>query len=824
MPTPFLSSLGALATSPGTSLVVSIGSSTSRDLVLLYTENRGASVGSQPEAPAPPDGFSLLDSVVSSTLFRAVYWAKGGQVGASTTLQIPELSGSGGSWYAYADVIRNVSYRSPGWLDFPGTSGDYARIDRTDLAGLLSGLGFQVRVQFNELDTGSTQWLAGWANGSAGFGINDGNHLIIFVDNAAGNPIGNVESPVEIPGLEVGDVIWLMATVDADIAQCQYWYSFENEEDVSRITWQFLDSPNGSNPSASIGLVDSDTVFIGARDAATSGFDGNIFHFAEFIPFGLRTVDVSFSDDLPVDMTLVGGDVEHVTPSGDDGFGDPIEDFGIGQEGEFLGGFYLPARAAYGPNRIAYNAWVGYAATHSADPVHGPETWTAYSDRAVTTQDLAQKVVTRTILTDLATGDHDASEDGHYTWTYFGLTIKGRSAPILYPASPQPDNVVLGCADSYTVSITDNTYDNPIEQIGWESLSWERVLDDISQAKVVSPDRLGGIDCLADNQLIEPWRYGVLIERNDGEVWKGPIVTVGRRGDAIEIGAADVLARYQKRFVTRIPADFIDTDSAVAFREVIETYAGFTADPWTLEIPDVSVGVTITRHLNPREFKYAWDFLSELLDSSVDAYVMNGRLYMWEPDAGWRYHDVIKRTLPGPYNTNFDFVYGTFTEEAWTTRPNWSIDGAGQSNYNVVPSADSGEFGFRTYELREEVTSQALYGVLDGVDPDPLELPEDSEPADVILALMARAETMNALRAIPPIVMEGGELSQNAPVDVDNLRPGSLWKVDTFDHGYGQLLTVGRLRRVSVSVTKSDRGIEEKVSPTLYPPGWEGEL
>ena len=89
--------------------------------------------------------------------------------------------------------------------------------------------------------------------------------------------------------------------------------------------------------------------------------------------------------------------------------------------------------------------------------------------------------------------------------------------------------------------------------------------------------------------------------------------------------------------------------------------------------------------------------------------------------------------------------------------------------------------------------------------------------------MRSRAQTINALRAIPPIVVEGGVLSENAPIDVDNLRPGSLWKMDVYDAGYGHLLTVGRLRRVNVSVSMSDSGLVEKVSATLYPPGWEGE-
>ena len=78
---------------------------------------------------------------------------------------------------------------------------------------------------------------------------------------------------------------------------------------------------------------------------------------------------------------------------------------------------------------------------------------------------------------------------------------------------------------------------------------------------------------------------------------------------------------------------------------------------------------------------------------------------------------------------------------------------------------------------------------------------------------------MLALRRDAPVIVSGGVLSQNAPVSVGRLFPGSLWTLDLADHGVTQLLSIQRLKRVDVSVNVSDEGLSEEVSPTFMPIG-----
>jgi hypothetical protein len=65
-------------------------------------------------------------------------------------------------------------------------------------------------------------------------------------------------------------------------------------------------------------------------------------------------------------------------------------------------------------------------------------------------------------------------------------------------------------------------------------------------------------------------------------------------------------------------------------------------------------------------------------------------------------------------------------------------------------------------------------------------------------------------------------LAEGAPVDVENLRPGSIWQLNIEDAGFGQLLQLSRLKRVTVNFGKDQEGrVTESVKPTLFPVGFQ---
>lgn len=807
-------------------LDVTLPAHSTRDLLVLHTKGV-AWFGGNAGRPLVPPGWRELDGSHDANGFEQILWRR---VGAGDAVETIRLEGSQGqtgtTWYAHADSFSHADFRDPGWIEPVAGAVSHGLFTRADVTAPTTLYRISARIEVGAL--GVNNWVVGWNTGDMHLGINSSNRLQVRLRNTLGNAIGNAQSSVEIPGLQPGDVVWIRGDIDIATATCTYYYSFADVENWWAVFyhWTQLGTPQvGSNAGTTVRVTNSDSFFVGSRGDGAVSTDVKVYSVTEQVEADI-VIDENFSDDLPAGWSLVNG-ATHRVPTPELGQSSPIEDWRIGGPFSFVFGFVLPARQVFGEDRLTYNVWTGASFTgQQLNPVEGPSPAKDYPDRAASFGNYFVKNVTRTVETTLGGkhGDMPATTSGYYSFGYFGMAIRGVETPDRPPLSPQPPNVRLGCASSYELFITDMSYDRVIDRAGWSRLSWSRVIDDISTASATIPDELGGVLCVARLGGLLPWAYGLRIERNDGLVWRGPIRRVERDGDDLVVSASDVLSRYRKRFATRARQhEHTNEDAGALFKDIFD-HAANEYDAWTPAIPQVTVNVPVTRALRPLEFKYAWDLMSELLESAIDAFVMNGIVYVWEPNAGWRYQAVIKRTLDGPYNVNYDLVYGTFTEDAWARRPDWSIDGDFQGNYVVAPSSDSGEYGFRVARITQVESSQVAFGVLDFVDPNPIELPQDAAPATQNRLLRSRANSIAALRAYAPAVIQGGVLSEHAPIDVDNLIPGSLWKMDIFDAGYGQLTTAARLRRVDVAVRKDAAGIVEEISPTLEPPGWMGEL
>jgi hypothetical protein len=187
-------------------------------------------------------------------------------------------------------------------------------------------------------------------------------------------------------------------------------------------------------------------------------------------------------------------------------------------------------------------------------------------------------------------------------------------------------------------------------------------------------------------------------------------------------------------------------------------------------------------------------------------------------DGGWFVvRDGAKKRLAPTSDPFGRYIYGLFTDEAYTSRPGFTIDGFAQGNNVIIPGADSGEAGFRRLWTASDVT--LLDGVLTYVDVNPLYRPQSDGPIVADGVFQQRADTVLAMRRNAPVIFSGGILSPSAPVTVDTLFPGSLWAIDLAEVGVSQLLDVHRLKRVDVTVSAGSGGIVEQVSPTLIPLG-----
>lgn len=770
-------------------------------------------------APGLPSGYILFEGAFNVGSFQLRAYKR---IIAANEPDFQITVGSSAYWYGQIETYAGLSYRDPGYLDLPGGAGNYVTSARTAIT-IGTTIDLVARVSLDAL--GVEHRIFSWGSNDLGFGINSSNRPYFFVNNTLGNPIGNVAANADIPGLQANQKVWVWAHLEVATGNISYYYSYTDVEWAHSPRYaQFGTTVAGTNGGTTPRVSNSGTIYYGTNPSAGTPAAMNIYSLYEAAP--PNRLNSVFSN--PTTSTMVGTAIQRIPTSGNSS---PIEgfDFYVAPSGSTS--YTAPVTVYGGSNRLVIAKWEGgtdHADAVQVTPALGPATgWEKKSERQTRVVNLSFKEVDYTQLHDTGistiTADILGAAATTYDWWVSMIVLRPAETPALPPVSPQPPRVTLGCADSYSVWFTDDTYETRIDSAKWSNITWERSIDEISSATASFPDDLGGVRCLARLGGLEPWRYGLLIERNDAEVWRGPVTTVRRTATGIDVGANDVFARYQKRLAIRgTLATYTNTDAATLFRDIITTHATSPLDKWSLPVPVVNTGVVLSRQLKPREFKYAWDLLSELLGSSVDAYIMNGRLYVFQPGVGWRYHETIDWTLDGPYNSVFDFVYGTFTEESFQTRPTWTLDGAGQGNAVIVPSPDTGEYGFRTYEEADDPTSQATYGLLDLVDPNPIEIPDDTPPDVIEETLAARAASLLALRSTPPFTIEGGVLSQAAPVSVEHLRPGSIWKLDVFDDGYGQLLTLARLRRVTTTVSRTATGVDEKIAPVLEPVGSAG--
>ena len=113
----------------------------------------------------------------------------------------------------------------------------------------------------------------------------------------------------------------------------------------------------------------------------------------------------------------------------------------------------------------------------------------------------------------------------------------------------------LGCAEKYTATIeymaaTSNPRPRSLlAQIAKPvSVSWERRLDEPSEATVVVPKTSLDPDCCRKLGLLRPWQFEMSVWRDNDLVWQGPVYDVTFSNDGVNIVARDMLQWLEFRW------------------------------------------------------------------------------------------------------------------------------------------------------------------------------------------------------------------------------------------------------------------------------------
>lgn len=303
-------------------------------------------------------------------------------------------------------------------------------------------------------------------------------------------------------------------------------------------------------------------------------------------------------------------------------------------------------------------------------------------------------------------------------------------------------------------------------------VEWDRVLDDISTARIlVQPDG----DCCGQLAQVRAWRHKLVIYRSGRPCWEGPVLTPEWRADGtVEISAADILAWLDRR-VPHQSMQFTGEELATVAQWLIED--GFAPDDPGHQVEVIGP----TRIRGDREYVkdvgQTGDHLRALAETGLDFTAVGSRILLLPEEHCGRVGAL----------TDVDFPDGlVIVEDGLALATRWVVHGA----EGIVGEAG----GFDPY-----------YGLLEKYDEETSILDEGSATLAALSKLRANLPA--------PVFIDSQEttLSPDAAVDVPTLVPG--WCLDVTTTATCRNISQS-LKIIGVKVTEKEDGEQVKVQLT----------
>lgn len=340
-------------------------------------------------------------------------------------------------------------------------------------------------------------------------------------------------------------------------------------------------------------------------------------------------------------------------------------------------------------------------------------------------------------------------------------------------------------------------------------LTWGRKLNGFSEAKLTFALNGQDSECCNCVGTINPWEHELAIYRDGQEVWCGPIVNGGidLEGLTAEYEARDLSAWFDHRWVENFGGDveFEEADIAVVYRWLVEH--AYIKEPWNMEWYVTDTGVPIDRTYTGIESQDRWSGsfpnvakqLNDLSRSGID-------------------FTVVRRVmLAGNLEQESGTVEATLADHAWAKLPKIKIVGTGMATEVGMGGGGGGSEGWDDDQMwieRPYDEARARFGLLQSFYPAP-DLDEE-DTTTLPNALTQRAYELRQQKCEPFVYVNGGSLSQQAPITFDQLIPGRVFRIAltqtcrTIEANY---------RLYGVQVDYGEDG--ETVTPELTPLGAE---
>lgn len=345
----------------------------------------------------------------------------------------------------------------------------------------------------------------------------------------------------------------------------------------------------------------------------------------------------------------------------------------------------------------------------------------------------------------------------------------------------------LGANPEYVALITDRCNKATLAEVKFEQLTWGRVLDDVSEAKLTVP--AGQCDKLGD---VRAWRHELHVIRNNDEVWCGPVVTPVPCRSGMTLVAQDPFGWLGVRVVHNTLCYSTDCGGApapgVLLAQRIVRDALEPDDPCLLEWVQAIGAGTPQERTYLANSGYSLAALQDLAKGGCDFTAIGRRMILMQE--GYELAQL-------PMLTCDHFAGDVCTSD----------DGFGAASRAVV-----------TGKAADGTT--VVTGTAGGVD-DYLGLVEVLLNDDSVrTAAAATTQAQGLLSPIAPLLVQppqGSGLTPDAPVGINDLVPGVMVGVTLSCTGRDATANL-RLTKLDVTVDASGETVQPLLQPTTVTP------